>query len=240
MGHKHKSVVLLSGGLDSIVNLRAAWEEANGSGENMLALTFDYGQMVYGNEVVAAVNAATALGVEHRTILLPFYYPLLDMLGHSFRDREKIRQYKDGEKIMNGNACDVLAEAWVPGRNLVFLAIAAAFAEAEGFDQVVIGTNAEEAEAFADNKQAFLDAARATMAYSSRTHVKVRSYTEAMNKEQIILAGIAIGAPIQYFYSCYLPDATNMNCGRCQSCMRTKAGFKAAGKWDEFKGRFKV
>jgi 7-cyano-7-deazaguanine synthase len=240
MEPKHKSVVLLSGGLDSIVNLRAAWEEAEGSGKAVLALSFDYGQMSWPNEAIAAKNAATALGVEHRSVLLPFYYPLLEMLGHAFRDGRRIRKYDDAENVKDTAVIDVLDEAWVPGRNLVLLAVGAAFAEAEGFDQVVIGINAEEGAAFPDNRQPFLDAATAAMRFSSRTGIKVRSYTEAMTKEQIIRAGMAIGAPIQYFYSCYLPDAADMNCGRCQSCLRVKDAMKAAGVWDEFKGRFKA
>jgi len=243
MEHKpkvHKSVVLLSGGVDSIVNCRAAWEEAEGHIGRILALTFDYGQLCYPNELIAATRVAEALGIEHRPILLPFYYVFLDMLGHAFKDARRIRKYAEGEDVGDTKTEDVLAEAWVPGRNLVFLAIGAAIAEAHGFDQVVIGINAEEGIAFPDNRQPFLDAVTVAMGYSSRTPVRVRSYTEAMTKEQLLIAGKEIGAPLQHFYSCYLPDGSDMNCGRCQSCMRVKAGLKAAGMWDELKGRFRA
>jgi 7-cyano-7-deazaguanine synthase len=236
----HKSVVLLSGGVDSIVNCKAAWEEAEGHQHRLLALTFDYGQQSFVNEVLAAKNVCVALGIEHRTIMLPFYYPLLNMIGHAFTDVRRIKRYGDGEDVKDTTHEDVLREAWVPGRNLVLLSIAAAFAEAEEYDQIVIGINAEEGEAFADNRQPFLDAVTAALKFSSRLPIRIRSYTEAMTKEQLLLAGKQIGAPLEYFYSCYLPDGGHLNCGTCQSCMRVKAALKAAGMWDDLKGRFKT
>lgn len=238
-----KSVVLLSGGVDSIVNLRAALDEAE-TADNVKTVTFDYGQTTFENEAAAAINATDTLGVDWDKIDLPFYTSILGHSQHLFGGfREPMDFIHQADIGADPEAVAAIAsllnESWVPGRNLVFLAVGAALVEAYEFDQVVIGINAQEAEAFSDNQQVFLDAVNAALIYSAWRTVKVRSYTEGLDKTEIIKVGRKIGAPLDHFFSCYKAAKDHRNCGRCQSCVRVKNALHAAGEWERLKWRFR-
>ncbi|MHC4778390.1 MAG: 7-cyano-7-deazaguanine synthase, partial [Planctomycetota bacterium] len=62
-----RTIVLLSGGLDSAVNLKRAFDET----ELLLALTFDYGQKAARPELSAAASMCKLLGIDHRVVELP-------------------------------------------------------------------------------------------------------------------------------------------------------------------------
>ncbi|MBD3292783.1 MAG: 7-cyano-7-deazaguanine synthase, partial [Armatimonadia bacterium] len=131
------SVVLLSGGLDSLV---AAWA-AREKHPPRLALTFDYGQRSAAREAEASLTLAAEMGIDHRLVKLPWMRRLMP------------------EAMAEGDGD--LAEAddmavWVPARNAVFISIAAAHAEALDCDTIVCGFNAEEAATFPDNSPEFV------------------------------------------------------------------------------------
>ena len=145
------AIVLLSGGLDSAVNLFASKQ----SGLDVkLALTFDYGQRAATQEISAAKAIADKLDVPHQVISLPW-----------LADATKTSLVNRGQSVPTGG--DVVIEdfgrseqtaksVWVPNRNGVFLNIAASFAECLECDFVVPGFNAEEAVTFPDNSDEFL------------------------------------------------------------------------------------
>lgn len=123
------------------------------------------------------------------------------------------------------------AEAvWVPNRNGVFVNVAAAFAEALGAGLVVAGFNAEEALNFPDNSPAFVEAANAALALSTRTGVRVISYTEDLDKRQIVEIALNRGVPLNLTWSCY--EDGESACGVCESCMRRARAMEAHGNRD--------
>ena len=65
---KRKSIILLSGGLDSLVCLGAVKDEYHIE----LALTFDYGQKSAKQEIEASKKLAEYYGIKHEVIELPF------------------------------------------------------------------------------------------------------------------------------------------------------------------------
>jgi 7-cyano-7-deazaguanine synthase len=223
-----KAVVLLSGGLDSVVNLKCAFDE----GEVVEALTFDYGQSAFADEKRAAASCAGRLGVPHRTVELGWYRTLVP---GPIAGRGDVASYPAG---LPQDRDRLLREAWVPNRNCVFISIGAAFAEARGADRVVIGLNSEEAETFPDNSKPFLDSMNAVLAVSTLTAVQAVTYTGALSKAEIVELGIRVGAPLDVVYSCYRGSDDHRMCGCCQSCVRLKRALEAKNAAGLLKGRF--
>jgi 7-cyano-7-deazaguanine synthase len=224
-----KSVVLLSGGLDSIVNLKCALDQ----GEVIMALTFDYGQVAFANERHAAGMCAERYSIRHEVLGLDWYKRILH--GPIVGDGD-VASF-DGALVDKER---LLAEAWIPNRNCVFLSIAGAHAEAAGAGQVVIGLNLEEAEVFPDNSQAFLDEMNKVFAISTRSGVQVTSHTAGLSKNEIVELGIGVDAPLELVYSCYRRGDDQRMCGTCQSCTRLKSALLHNEVLDRLKGRFEA
>ena len=209
-------IVLLSGGLDSVVNLKCAVDR--GTVES--ALTFDYGQAAAENEVRAAAECAGRLGVRHEVVDLPWYARLLP--GAMSGSEEPVEPDREGLVDRRG----MLEEAWVANRNGVFVNIGAAFAEARGVDAVVVGLNRDEAGVFPDNSEAFMKSATKALEISTLSGVEVVSFTAALSKREIVRLGIDTDSPLELIYSCYKASPDHCMCGRCQSCVRLKAAIE--------------
>jgi len=209
------SIVLLSGGLDSTVNLALAVRRTR----TLLALTFDYGQRAAKRELAASRAICRALGVTHRAIRLPWLDEITktSLVSRRLSLPKLAQEELDSERVTSGETARLV---WVPNRNGLFLSIAACFAEALGASLVITGFNAEEAATFPDNSARFVRAANRALALSTLRRVRVKSYTQEMRKREIVELGISLGAPLQLVWSCYQGGARP--CGRCESCARLK------------------
>jgi 7-cyano-7-deazaguanine synthase len=198
---KLKSVVLLSGGLDSTVSATIARRETN----PLFALTFDYGQRAARMELDAAKKICRVLKIPHKTVRLPFFeeFNRLMLLRSKGTD---VRKLKKVESL------------WVPNRNGLFINIAACYAEYYGAELIVTGFNREEAVEFPDNSADFMDAINRTLHYSTLSRVTVKSYVADLTKREIYELGSRSNAPLEYIYSCYLGE--QKMCGKCASCKR--------------------
>lgn len=216
-----KSVVLLSGGMDSAVNFLAIREHS----EVVLALTFDYGQRAASKEKEAASRLASHFKVPHRTLELPFFR---DFGGSSLTDSK--REVPVGSAVSMDDLTvsrQTAKSVWVPNRNGIFLNIAAGFAESMGASWVVPGFNKEEAATFADNSQGFLEAATKSFSHSTSNQVQVRCLTTDLSKTEIVALGQKLGIDWSWIWPCYFNQARW--CGRCESCQRSKRALKANG-----------
>ena len=128
------------------------------------------------------------------------------------------------------------AQVWVPNRNGVFLNIAAAIAESLGIAEIVTGFNVEEAATFPDNSDAFVEATNRCFQYSTQNKVRVKSYTQDLNKAQIVRVGLERDVPFNVVWSCY-ESGTTM-CSRCESCQRSIRAYQESGIWDQMQHRF--
>ena len=208
-----RAVVLLSGGLDSAVNLALAAASPGVA----LAVTADYGQRSSEQEISAAAAMSERLRVPHRVIPLPWLAPLSSsavLRGRGNPPKPTVQELDD----VSGAAARTADAVWVPNRNGVLLNAAAALAEQSGADQVVVGFNAEEAATFPDNSVAFVDAVNRSLRFSTRGAVQVRCDTAGMTKAQIVDLGRSVGAPLDLVWPCYLGG--ERMCGQCESCMR--------------------
>ncbi|TDA69817.1 MAG: 7-cyano-7-deazaguanine synthase QueC [Clostridia bacterium] len=211
-----RAVVLLSGGLDSAVNLG----KAVSSGQVILGLTFAYGQRAAAREANASAQLAAHFGVPHRVIALPF---LGDITRTSLVNVEANIPEAGLEELEQDRLAST-ARVWVPNRNGLFINIAASFAEALEGDTVVAGFNREEGAAFPDNSPDFVAAANVALGYSTLSRVRVKCFTQEMDKADIVRLGRELGVPLTLTWSCYYGG--EVPCGRCESCRRVKRAWE--------------
>lgn len=206
------AIVLLSGGLDSTVALADVLTRKS----VLCALTINYGQRAFQNELKATQAIAAHYGVSHRIIELPW---LAELLPHALTPESVLQEQGVQEKkaASESELFDV-NRVWVPNRNGLFLNIAASFAEAFKVDTIVFGANAEEGADFPDNTPAFRDKLSEVFAFSTLTGVQVETPVGHLDKAQIIQRGLELKVPFDLIWSCY--EEAEVQCGQCPSCIR--------------------
>lgn len=216
-----KSIVLLSGGLDSSVCLVQALKETRVE----LCITFNYGQRAAQKEIAAASAIAKYYQVRHQIIFLPF----LKEITRTALVATDVAIPKPAPKDLNDyNKARLSAtKVWVPNRNSIFINIGAAYAESLHCDLIIAGFNREEAQTFPDNSKEFVATVNQALKFSTLNHVQVISYTQKLIKKEIALLARELGIPWQYIWSCYLGEETM--CGKCESCLRLQQALDEAG-----------
>lgn len=215
---ENRVVVILSGGLDSTTCLALAHD----AGCRVFALTFDYGQR-HRVEIEAARRVARYYRViEHRIVELPF----LRAIGGSALTDDALAV------PMTGLVEDQIPVTYVPARNLIFLSVAAAYAETVGASAVYLGVNALDYSGYPDCRPefiaAFAQAARlGTKAGVNGAPFAVETPLLAMSKADIVRLGTALLTPYELTSSCYLGG--DIACGVCDSCRLRRKGFAEAG-----------
>jgi 7-cyano-7-deazaguanine synthase len=225
MTDKPKAISVLSGGLDSTVATGYYSDKYK-----IHAITFNYGQRSARMEIDSSKSICEKLGIEHTVIELPW----LKKLGKSALTSDaEIPELKEDE-LDNKQICDETAKkVWVPGRNVVFTAIATSFAEAEEAEIIIVGWDLEEAVTFPDNSKEFLNAFNKVLEIGTLDGVQIKAPLIDMNKYEIVKMGSKLNAPMNLSYSCYI--GKEEHCGICESCMRRKRAFKEAEIEDETK-----
>jgi 7-cyano-7-deazaguanine synthase len=214
---RREAVVLLSGGLDSMVTAGIAREQ----GFSLNALTIDYGQR-HRREIDAARAIADALAVSRHVVL-----PLdLRQFGGSALTA-------DIAVPKTGVGTDIPV-TYVPARNLVFLSLTLAWAEALGAQDIFIGVNALDYSGYPDCRPEFIagfaDLARlATKAGDEGDHFQIHAPLQHLGKAEIARAAARLGLDAAMSWSCYDPQLDGRACGLCDSCRIRQAGFADAG-----------
>lgn len=208
-----KSIILLSGGLDSLVSLGLKKEELNIS----LALTFDYGQKSLAQEIKASSNISKYYGIEHKVIKLDW---LKDITNTALVSDKDIPAAEDLEMSE-----DTAKSVWVPNRNGLFLNIAGSFADSYGYDYILIGANKEEGQTFPDNTQEFINSINEEFKYSTRKQPKVVAPLINYDKNDIVMLALKHGVPLEYTRSCY--QGGERHCGICESCTRLRHALQS-------------
>ncbi len=216
-GDRRRAVVLLSGGLDSATVLAVARD----AGFACHALSFDYGQR-HQAELEAARRIAQALGAQEHRIL-----PLsLDQFGGS--------ALTDPELAVPEAPTEGIPITYVPARNTVFLALAAAWAEVLGAQDIFIGVNAVDYSGYPDCRPEFITAFQRALDLGTRAGVEGRGFEIhtpliRLSKAEIVRLGTRLGVDYALTVSCYAADAAGRACGRCDACRLRAKGFAEAG-----------
>ena len=217
-----KSIVLFSAGLDSAVAFKKAYDIC----EEVICLTFDYGQRAAPKETACAKNICDIFGVEHHVIRLPWFDDFNSALtGKGDVPTPDTEDLDDIEKSL-----ETAKAVWVPARNMVFLSIAASFAENYDFDLITTGLDEEEAVTFPDNSKEFIDLFNRAMEYGTLNKPTIHAPLAELSKTDIVKFGVEIDAPMKYSWSCYHAGAKP--CGECESCKRRARAFLSAGVED--------
>jgi 7-cyano-7-deazaguanine synthase len=213
---KRRAVVLLSGGLDSMVCAALARE----AGFEVLALTIDYGQR-HRVEIAAAKAIAGRLADRH--IVLPLD---LTQFGGS--------ALTGGGDVPKDSLGGGIPVTYVPARNTIFLGLALAWAEAAGARDLFIGVNALDYSGYPDCRPEFIAAFeelanRATKAGIEGEGFRVHAPLQHMSKADIAREATRLGLDAALSHSCYDPAPDGSHCGHCDACLLRAKGFAEAG-----------
>jgi 7-cyano-7-deazaguanine synthase len=211
-----KAVVLLSGGLDSMVAAATAREQ----GFSVLALTVNYGQR-HSVELDSARRIAAELADEHVVLDLD-----LRRFGGSALTA-------DMEVPKSGVGNDIPV-TYVPARNTVLLSLALAWAEAAGASDLFIGVNALDYSGYPDCRPEFIDAFEtlanlATKAGVEGGRIRLHAPLQHMTKADIAREAARLGLDAGLSHSCYDPAPDGAHCGLCDACRLRAKGFAEAG-----------
>ena len=217
-----KAVVLLSGGLDSTTCLTLAARDYD-----CYPITFAYGQR-HNLELGKASQVAQYLGID------PARHLIVD-LGRTLRGSALTG---DAEVPTGRDPAEIGSDipvTYVPARNLVFLSLAASYAEAVGAGDIFIGVNALDYSGYPDCRPEFIEAFEGALRAGTRAGVEgrpIRVQTPLLHrtKAEIIRLGHKLGAPYHLTYSCY--QGTEPSCGNCDACILRRQGFREAGLQD--------
>jgi 7-cyano-7-deazaguanine synthase len=211
-----QAVVLLSGGLDSMVCAALAREQ----GFAVLALTVDYGQR-HRVELEAAKRIAADLA--HRHIVLPL--DLRAFGGSALTDEVAVPKLgvEDGIPV-----------TYVPARNTIFLSLALGWAEAAGARDLFVGVNALDYSGYPDCRPEFIVAFEALANRATKAGVEGKGFTvhaplQHMTKADIAREAARLGLDAGLSHSCYDPAADGGACGACDACRLRAKGFAEAG-----------
>ena len=214
------AVVLLSGGLDSMVTGGIALEK----GFRLLALSVDYNQR-HQVELAAARRIAKALGAERHVVL-----PLdLRAFGGSALTAEI--------DVPKGGVGSDIPITYVPARNTIFLSLALGWAEAAGARDIFVGVNALDYSGYPDCRPEFIAgfehlAELATKAGVEGEAFRIHAPLQDMTKADIAREADRLGLDAAMSWSCYDPAPGGVHCGSCDSCRLRAKGYREAGLAD--------
>ena len=214
-----KAISVLSGGLDCTVATSVYAEDYE-----IHAITFNYGQKSFAQELKASKEICEKMGFDHIVIDLPW---LAQISNSSLNTSEEIPEVDFNDLDDFEKSSETASSVWVPARNTVFTSIAASYAESIGAEIIIVGWDKEEATTFPDNSKEYLEKFNELFAVGSPIDIEIKAPAIDLDKDEIVKLGAKVNAPMELSYSCY--KGSEKHCGVCESCMRRKRGFNKAG-----------
>ena len=212
-----RAVVVLSGGQDSTTCLW--WAIDRFGRDNVSALTFDYGQR-HRVELQCAANVAATAGVGHTVLPIDTFAALG---GNALTDPD-----------IGTDSADVasLPATFVPGRNIVFLTFAAAWAWPREVDHIVTGVAQTDYSGYPDCRADTIDALATTLELAMERRFTIHTPLMNKTKKDTVLLAEALGAleAMALTHTCY--EGRRPPCRECQACILRERGFAEAGITD--------
>lgn len=214
-----KAIVLLSGGLDSSTALYVAKKEGF---DELYALTFEYGQK-HDQEIRSASAIAKAVGVkEHKIVRLM----LNAWKGSSLTDPDVVIQDGDADRTD-------IPDTYVPARNMVFLSVAASYADALDITDIFIGVSEMDYSGYVDCREEFIRSMEQTinlgtvLGAEKKQKITIHAPFLRMTKADEVKWGTELGVDFSLTWSCY--RGGEKPCGTCDSCLLRARAFEEAG-----------
>jgi 7-cyano-7-deazaguanine synthase len=203
-----RALVLLSGGIDSATALYLTKVET----DDVYSLNMIYTQS-YDSEAEASKKLAAAAHVkEHLTVYLPFF--------------------KDVETRYHPTPSLETSSAYVPARNIVFYGVAAAYAETIGANEIVFGSNADDARELPDARPEFIQLMNELISTGTRfgregSEVRIVNPLIDHDKTEVLKLALKLKVPLELTWSCY--EDLLVPCGKCRGCRTRQKAFEAVG-----------
>ena len=214
-----KSIVLLSGGMDSTLTATIARRDS----EHVAALHLNYRHRTERRELRAFEDVCNALEISERLVVdIEF---LRTIGGSSLTDKSIA--------VTKANlAATEIPSSYVPFRNGNFLSVAASWAEATSADAIYIGAVEEDSSGYPDCRRSFFDAFELAIDLGTKpgTAIKIITPIIHLRKSEIVNESLRLGAPVAETWSCY--QLEDVACGVCDSCALRLRGFAEAGVED--------
>jgi 7-cyano-7-deazaguanine synthase len=209
-----KAMVLLSGGQDSTTCLFWA-KKKFGAVETV---SFDYGQR-HKIELKSAKKIAKLAGVKNTVVSVKEY--------ETIKNSALLDAKADVEKKHRLNK--KLPATFVPGRNILFLTVAAALAYTKGINDIVIGVSQVDYSGYPDCRAEFIRSMEKSLALGMESPLKIHTPLIRLDKKQTVLLAKKIGALkyMAYTHTCY--EGKKPGCGKCPACVLRAKGFREAG-----------
>lgn len=215
-----KALTIFSGGQDSTTCLY--WAKQNY--DEVVALTFNYNQR-HIKEIESAKAIAKMADVHHEIIDMGAIFaglsPLTDLT-------KSVDSYKSSNDLPGG-----LEKTFVPGRNILFLCVAANRAYVTGCDDMIIGVSEEDFGGYPDCRLDFINKMEESLASGLDKRIKIVTPLVNLTKRKTVeLAQSLPGCmeALAFSTTCYNGDVPP--CGHCHSCLLRQKGFDEAGITD--------
>lgn len=209
------AVVLLSGGLDSVTALASALKQGY---DLHVAISFTYGQR-HVREIDSAAAIAAYYQVPHEVVVLPA------IAGSALTDLDGVPQGRDLSALR-----EEIAPTYVPNRNMILIAYAAARALSLNTTRLVGGWNGADAVNYPDCRDEFLVAAEQTLQLATLRPFTIIRPLIHDSKAAIVRRALDLGAPIERTWTCYLGG--ERACGTCDACQLRIEAFRQVGVID--------
>jgi 7-cyano-7-deazaguanine synthase len=211
-----KVVAIVSGGLDSVTLLHYIYEKEQ---KEAAVLTFLYGQKHQKEIECARYHARLLACPDHQVIDLSYLIPLF---SHSALIAGKV-QVPDVETIMG----DPQPPTYVPNRNMIFLAIAAAYAENNGIGEIYYGAQRHDAFGYWDTTPQFVERLNAIFGLNRKSMIEIIAPFVQNTKVDTLRLGLEIGVDYSQTWSCY--EGNELACGICAACAERVRAFRELG-----------
>lgn len=221
-----KGIVLVSGGMDSLVTAAIAHEEC----DETYFLHVNYGQTTQAREQ-KCFDAIVAHYQPAGTLCTSIDY-LAVIGGSSLTDASMT--------IRDFNGSDDVPNTYVPFRNAHLINIAVSWAEVIGAQRIYIGAVEEDSSGYPDCRESFYQALEKAIDLGTRddTHINIHTPIIHKSKAEIVALGLQLNAPMQHSWSCY--RANDVACGTCDSCVLRIRAFQQAGIADPIPYAIKI
>jgi 7-cyano-7-deazaguanine synthase len=208
-----KSLVLLSGGMDSVTALYWASQHHEVVG----AVSFDYGSKHNAKEIALAAWHCDHLdGLWHDIVHLPFINQLFasDLL-------------QSGGAIPDGHYAEAtMKQTVVPFRNGIMLAIACGLAESRGAEALIIASHSGDHAIYPDCREPFMQGMATAMKEGTYARIELLRPFISLDKAAIATLGHSFGIDYARTWSCYKGGA--LHCGTCGTCVERREAFLLA------------
>ena len=216
------AIVVLSGGMDSTIALRLCVEKYGK--DNVRALTYFYGQK-QSIEIEKAKFTTSKLGVKHKV----FDLSVLGDISKGFSANVDTDMNMPTIKDVLG---DPRPKTYVPNRNMILMSVAAAFAEVEGFDTIIMGLQIHDEYGYHDTTARFVNKVNDVLSENRIIKIRVIAPFASMSKFDEIKVLQDLDGDVELLantLTCYNPDVKGYSCGKCPSCSERIANFAKAG-----------